>query len=325
VFSTGNTIDSLSVKGYVEDALLEEPETFISVMLYDVDSTYTDSIVYKEKPRYITNTLDSLTAFSINNIKSGRYKLIALKDKNGNYKFDQKNEKIAFKEGFITVPSDSTYGLKLFKENVNYKALKPKQDGETKIIFPYEGNYESMQIKVLESKPEGYKTRVIKSPDTDTLYYWYKPKFKVDTTFFLVTNKKEVDTFKHRFRKLEKDSLILKVISSSTLTDIENFVLEGTIPLTKIDTTKIKLIDKDSLTINYGIAYDSILNRYKFSLKKKEGQRYFFTMLPETFTDFYDETNKDTLNFSFRTKMKSEYGDVRVNFRNAKLPLRDFH
>ena len=38
VFSTGDTIDSLSVKGYVEDALLKKPETFISVMLYEVDS-----------------------------------------------------------------------------------------------------------------------------------------------------------------------------------------------------------------------------------------------------------------------------------------------
>jgi hypothetical protein len=47
VFSTGKTIDSLSVKGFVVDALLEEPDTFVSVMLYDVDSTYSDSIVYK--------------------------------------------------------------------------------------------------------------------------------------------------------------------------------------------------------------------------------------------------------------------------------------
>ena len=103
VFSTGNSIDSLSVKGYVVDALLEEPESFISVMLYEKDSTYTDSIVFKEKPRYITNTLDSLTTFSIDNIREGSYKLIALKDKNSNYKFNQKEEKIGYHEGFITV------------------------------------------------------------------------------------------------------------------------------------------------------------------------------------------------------------------------------
>ena len=85
VFSTGNTIDSLSVQGYVVDALQEQADPYVSVMLYEVDSTYKDSIVYKEKPRYITNTLDSLTTFSIENIKAGKYKLVALKDKNSNY------------------------------------------------------------------------------------------------------------------------------------------------------------------------------------------------------------------------------------------------
>ena len=143
------------------DALLEEPESFISVMLYEKDSTYTDSIVFKEKPRYITNTLDSLTTFSIDNIREGSYKLIALKDKNSNYKFNQKEEKIGYHEGFITVPSDSSYKVKLFKEKVNLKAIKPSQDGETRIIFPYEGDYKDMRISVLDATPENYKTRLV--------------------------------------------------------------------------------------------------------------------------------------------------------------------
>lgn len=321
VFSTGETIDSLSVQGYVVDALLEKPETFVAVMLYDVDSTYTDSIVYKEKPRYITNTLDSLTTFSIDNIKAGKYKLVALKDKNNNFKFNQKDDKIGFKEGFITVPSDSSYGLTLFKEDVNFKAIKPKQDGETRIMFPYEGDYKSMRIQVLGDTPEGYQTRVVKAIKTDTLYYWYKPKFEVDTTFFVVTNEKYVDTFKHRFRKLDLDSLDISVITPRTLNFEEDFTLEGSVPFSAIDTSKIKLIDRDSVDVDFEVEYDSIFNRYKFLVKKDEGQNYFFKMLPGTFTDFYEGINKDTLDFGFKTKVKSEYGNIRVNLRNAKLPL----
>lgn len=321
VFSTGNTIDSLSVNGYVEDALLNEPDTFVSVMLYEVDSTYTDSIVYKQKPRYITNTLDSLTTFSIDNIKAGTYKLIALKDKNSNYKFDQKNDKIGFKEGFITVPSDSSYKLKLFKEKVNYKAVKPSQDGDTRIIFPYEGDYEAIRIKVLGDTPEDYKTRILKDPKTDTLYYWYQPKFEIDTTFFIVSNEKFVDTFKHRFRTIKADSLKIKAAVQGILNFEDDFTIEANIPLSKIDTTKIKLMDKDSLAVSYKVEYDSIFNKYRFPIDKQEGQKYNFTMLPGTFTDFYEGTNKDTLNYSVRTKMKSEYGNIRVNIRNAKFPL----
>lgn len=321
VFSTGDTIDSLSVKGFVADALLEEPDTFISVMLYDVDSTYTDSIVYKEKPRYITNTLDSLTSFSIENIKAGTYKLVALKDKNGNYKFDQKADKIGFNESYITVPSDSTYKLTLFNEDIIFKAFKPKQDGETRLIFPYEGDYKSMRIKVLGDTPEGYQTRIIKDKTTDTLYYWYKPKFEIDTTFFIVSNQKYVDTFKHRFRSLEGDSLKIKAIATGTLNFDQDFTIEANIPLTKIDTSKIKLMDKDSLAVAYRVEYDSIFNRYKFPIEKEEGQKYFFEMLPGTFTDFYEGTNIDTLSYALRTKMKSEYGNLRVNLRNATFPL----
>ncbi len=321
VFSTGDTIDSLSVKGYVEDALLKEPETFISVMLYEVDSTYSDSIVYKEKPRYITNTLDSVTTFSIDNIKAGTYKLIALKDKNSNYTFDQKNDKIGFYEEFITVPTEDDHKLTLFKENVNFKAVKPKQAGETKIIFPYEGSYENMRIKVLGDTPEGYSTRITKDKVTDTLYYWYKPKFEIDTTFFVVTNEKYIDTFKHRFRSLDVDTLSTKIVSPRSLNYGKHFTLEATTPIEKIDVSKISLIDKDSIAVSFETEYDSILNQFRVPFKKEEGQKYSIKMLPGTFTDFYGNINKDTIVDAINSKMKSEYGNVRVRLINAKFPL----
>ncbi len=321
VFSTGETIDSLSVKGFVTDALQKTPDTFISVMLYEVDSTYSDSIVYKDKPRYITNTLDSLTTFSIENIKAGRYKLVALKDESSNYVFNQKTDKIGFKKEFITVPTDSSYKLTLFAEQPNFKAYKPKQAAEKKIIFPYEGNFEDIRIKVLGTTPEGFEHRIVKSKDTDTLYYWYKPNFEIDTTFFTVTNQKVVDTFKHRFRVLKPDSLQIGALVYGTLNFDEDFTIEANIPLVKIDTTKIKLINRDSLSLPYKVKYDSVYNRYTFSMEKQEAQQYIFTMLPNTFTDFYNNTNKDTLNFNVRTKLKSDYGKLRVNLINAKYPL----
>ncbi|WP_179343281.1 Ig-like domain-containing protein [Winogradskyella ursingii] len=321
VFSTGNTIDSLSVKGYITDALKNEPDPFISVMLYEVDSTYSDSIIYKEKPRYITNTLDSVTNFSIDNIKAGTYKLVALKDENGNYLFDQRDDKIAFRDGFVTVPTDSNYQLNLFKEQTNFKAVKPKQESKNKIIFPYEGDYESMRIQVLGETPENYQTRIVKDELRDTLYYWYKPEFELDSTQFIVSNETSVDTFTHRFRNLEADTLTIRAVSSGTLNFEDEFTLEGSVPFVDIDKSKIKLIDRDSMEIPFKVEYDSTYNRYSFPIEKEEGQKYFFRMLPNTFTDFYEGTNKDTLNYTVRTKQKSEYGNVRVKLRNAKFPL----
>jgi hypothetical protein len=247
---------------------------------------------------------------------------LPLRDKNSNYKFDQKNDKIAFVKEFISVPQDSmVYALKLFKEKPNFKAFKPKQEAGSKLLFPYEGNYKDIRIQVLGDSLLNYKSRIIKSPDTDTLYYWYKPDFAVDTTFFVVTNGVEIDTFKHRFRTLERDSLTFTAVSSGTLNFDEHFTLSASTPLMNIDASKITMIDKDSIEINFQIAYDSILNRAEMRFEKAEGQKYSITMMPETFVDFFEESNKDTLMYSFRTKMKSDYGNIRVNLVNAKFPL----
>jgi uncharacterized protein (DUF2141 family) len=47
-------------------------------------------------PRYATNTLNQGNDYEFKYLKPGQYKLVALKDKNNNFKFDPKNEKIGF-------------------------------------------------------------------------------------------------------------------------------------------------------------------------------------------------------------------------------------
>lgn len=92
VFSTGSYVDSLSVRGYVFDAFSHEPQKEIFVSLYDKDY---DSVIYKEKPLYITKT-NSAGYYMLNNLKPGKYRIYGLKDVNSNYLFDMPNETIAF-------------------------------------------------------------------------------------------------------------------------------------------------------------------------------------------------------------------------------------
>lgn len=72
--------------------------------------------------------------------------LRALKDKNSNYLYDQKSDKIAFWEEPISVPSDSVYELKLFKEINNYKAIRPSQVASNRIQFGYEGTLAGLKL-----------------------------------------------------------------------------------------------------------------------------------------------------------------------------------
>jgi hypothetical protein len=79
VFSTGTFIDSLALNAKVKDAYSNKVDSYVSIMLYEKDAKYSDSIVYKEVPRYLTSTLDSLKVVRLENIKQGTYQLIALK------------------------------------------------------------------------------------------------------------------------------------------------------------------------------------------------------------------------------------------------------
>lgn len=318
VFSTGKAIDSLQLKGTVKDALNINTDSYVSVLLYEIDSTYTDSTVYLKKPRYITNTLDSATTFQFENIKEGKYKLIALKEESDNYIFNQKTDKIGFVEQEISLPTDEEYDLLLFKEIQNFKSLKPKHQKKNRIRFRYEGPYQKdIAIKLLtQDLPEGYTSVITKEIESDTLNYWFKPSVELDSMLFSMNYKTAIDTFKVRMRsKIKVDSLFFKNITQ-TMSLEDKYNISSSIPITKIDKQKIQIIDKDSISIPFDIIQDSFTNIISFDFEKKEKDRYNITVFPEAFQDFYGKAN-DTLNFKISTKSLSAYGTVKLELINA--------
>ncbi|TDU43183.1 Ig-like domain-containing protein [Gelidibacter sediminis] len=320
VFSTGDYIDSLSVKGAVIDAEKREPEKFVTVMLYEVNATYTDSTVYKKQPKYVTNTLDSVSTFSIDNIKAGKYRLVALKDGNANYTYQQKTDKIGFYEQEITVPTDSFYELKLFKEIPEFSVERPTQVAKQKIEFGFRGDYNSVRIEMLGTKPEGFEHRLVKHAQRDTLYYWYKPNVEMDTTYFVVKNNTFSDTLKHRFRALKVDSLSIKPTMASAVNFDDDFSIEANVPLERLDESLVTIIDKDSLSIPFKTEFDTLKNRFHFKFNKIEANTYKIKLLPQAITDFFGNVN-DTLRYEFKTKKFSELSDVRVTLVDARYPV----
>jgi len=77
VVSTGTFIDSLKIEGTISDAFNQKSDENVSVMLYEINEHFTDSIIFKEKPMYVTSTLDS-TNFELSNLKAGKYLLVLL-------------------------------------------------------------------------------------------------------------------------------------------------------------------------------------------------------------------------------------------------------
>ncbi|MBC7689273.1 MAG: Ig-like domain-containing protein, partial [Aquabacterium sp.] len=109
VFSTGNTIDSLQLKGKVIIAETGKKDSTIIAMLYrNVD----DSAVQKRKPDYIAK-LDSSGHYTFSNLAAGRYKLYALKDGDGGKTYNSKTELFAFSDADVAI-SDSTPPVTLY-------------------------------------------------------------------------------------------------------------------------------------------------------------------------------------------------------------------
>jgi hypothetical protein len=94
VFSTGQTIDSLSFSGEVNYLFSKGQEEFKDVIvgLYPVS----DSLdAFRTAPYYISQ-IDTAGKYRINNIKPGEYKAYAWEDKNSNLKADHKSENFDF-------------------------------------------------------------------------------------------------------------------------------------------------------------------------------------------------------------------------------------
>ena len=91
-FSTGNRIDTMEVAGYVLEAQNLEPIKGILVGLY---SNLNDTAFQYEPMMRIART-DGNGHFVIKGVAKGDYRIYALQDMDGNYKFNQPGEKIAF-------------------------------------------------------------------------------------------------------------------------------------------------------------------------------------------------------------------------------------
>ena len=319
IFSTGSYIDSLSISGQIKDAYEKNVDNFVSVMLYEVNDTFKDSVIYKQSPRYITNTLDSLRTFKLENLKAGKYLLVALKDKGGNNRYNPKDDKIGFLKHYITVPNDTVFELELFKEVLPLKTFKPIQASGNRLYLPYEGkqNFKESKPKiVLKHNNEVLETIVTAFPKKDSLQVWYKP-LKADSLSMEVSRDTYNKRFSFKVKDLKKDTLNITAVQNGVINFRDRFTLESATPLVKFDKSKMTLVNKDSVSVDFTTEYDEFEQKLYVDFKKEPVDKYNMTFFPGALTDFYEKTN-DTLAFKLTTKEHADYGNLVLNLRNVK-------
>lgn len=97
VFTTGNHFDSLEITGNV---IVAETGTVDSTLIVMLHSSFDDSAVIKDRPRYIAK-LEKDGRFKFENLPPGRYAIYAMKDEGGQRRYLSKGQLFAFSDSAI--------------------------------------------------------------------------------------------------------------------------------------------------------------------------------------------------------------------------------
>ena len=305
--STGPTIDSLYIRGRVTDAFELETERFISLQLYPVDSTYNDSVIYTQKPLYVTSTLDT-TIYRFQNLKVGKYAIIALEDKSGNYFFDQSVDKIGYKKELIELPKDSIIDLRLFKERTNFFWDQPYFVNDHHIILSYYGDRDNEPFKMVSNVPESFESLVTQSRETDTLNYWFKGA-ELDSLQFEFNIKDSLRIKTVQFNNPTPDSLVIDKLTSGSLRLQEKYELKSNLPIILVNSEQVIVTNVDSIQIPAVLKLQENYDRVTIDFEVIPNDRYEITLLPNALVDFWGKTN-DTLIYRTSTKKIEDYGNI---------------
>ena len=208
-FSTGESIDSLSLKGKVMSASTLSPAEGFIVGLYANDNEILtlDSLPYKVKPNYITTT-DKKGLFQFSGLADKEYLIFAIKDNNANLIYDLPNEEIAYHTGLVkpyfidyhiiqdTISNDSitdsiakkeivteiqkenypVYELFSFVQEDSIQKIFKKElveEGLLRFVFRYPA--QKVEIKALEELPDTFNILPVYSTRNDTVLWYYTP------------------------------------------------------------------------------------------------------------------------------------------------------
>lgn len=317
--STGAIIDSLEIKGKIIDSYERITDSYTSVYLYPIDSTYTDSTIFLKKPFYATSTLDS-TAYNFRNLRPDKYQIVAIKDISGNYIFDQSVDKIGFIEEPITLPGDSIINFRIFKEVPNLYWSRPFFINKNKIGFGYFGKPEPSAIKVQSKVPRNFRYIINKDRKTDTLNFWFRGSM-IDSIKFGIEEKDTTKTYTIQIKDIKSDSLVISSITKNSIELIDSFKIKSSLPIVKVNMDLINIVGLDSLEVQFEAFLDKNYDELALTFDALPNDNYKIEFLPDAMVDFWGQTH-DTLRYSVKTRPISDYGNLYLQIlREDKSPF----
>ena len=320
VFSTGPTIDSLKLLGTVFSAETKKPQPNILVGLYP--SKANDSIVYKQKPLYITYTNENGT-YQLNNLPSTSFKLITMRDNNKNKMYDGPDEEIGFVKNLVTATDSIRNDLLLFKEKAAKQFVKKtisSEYGKARVIYN-KACTDLTTVTILGTTEGSYQINTLQ--DSITIYY----QNIFDTLKTIINRYSKNDTLLLKipsrldFEKLKKNNNLNYKITTNlnqSFPYYENINLSLNVPfsLENINKAKIhlhRLNDSLKSKQTYTIAEnENQFNTFQIKTNLEKETSYQLNINKGAFTDSIGRTN-DSLSFKFTTTTPDDYAQLKLN------------
>lgn len=154
-FSTGPTIDSLSISGNIKDLISQNPREDAIVSLYSSSDT---TNILNGIASYFAIT-DSSGNYRFNNLPHGQYRIYATNDKNGNNKAESREEKYGFYPDTLDLQSNLS-GIDFTVQNLNTEELRRLSARHFGEYFDIEFNKAITEFQLLSPgqffyRPEG--------------------------------------------------------------------------------------------------------------------------------------------------------------------------
>ncbi|MFT6716791.1 MAG: hypothetical protein ACJA0Q_001439 [Saprospiraceae bacterium] len=314
VFSTGDILDSLTLEGTIHDAFTDEGESEMLVHLY---SNLSDSAPSTVLPTYFAVVKNG--KFKFNNLAEGEYKIFALKDGNRNYLYDLPDEKIAFLDTLMRVPSDSG--------SVKLHTFQPKPEKQK--IFKPSSEYTGQLLLTFNKtvKRQDYKITFLDSivPSDSITKQWnngrdslilYSSLFKASNKYIMTVSTDTLtrDSLKLKIGKKEQK---FKVSTSYTPHFASNFNRPLRFSFNKplasfCDSCFFLVLDSVQHQIT-GNTFDTLKNQMVLNYQFKEDTDYKIIIDSAAFLSLLGETIA-SLKYDFPTSKAKELGNLVLKY-----------
>jgi hypothetical protein len=334
VFSTGNVLDSLGLRGSVTEAATGETLEKVSVYLFPAGA---DSVFSKRQFAYITQT-SAGGVFEFRHLPAGEFRLFALREKNIDHLYNSPEEVAGFSEipVFIklTALNDTVFSslsklekpLTIFSEKDStlkiLKTVKVKK-GYYHIIF----NNPVSNISVTPVEAGIADTVFVTQPEPgDTLSLWVINNKKDAAAFVISSAGQVLDTITIALKSAARGSgrsddipefklKVNEMFNNNRVHYFNPIIIRSTTPVHEIQPDSIFLISGDD-TINATLQFSADMPlEIRIMNEILPGKEYTIKFGKGTLKDFYGSEN-DTLQFQFHVTDTSYYGKVRITLNN---------